>query len=129
MNTTSVQSSVAINNASGNNNLTIVAKAVGVTSVEQVTKMTQRIAHLSAEAQEFEMGAYAHANQALYGLIQKAYALYKELTNAGDTALRFKKQGLTDYLDTKGLGKYSDKPLPQRIIAAVFGDSRGDLGS
>ena len=122
MNTTSVQSSVAINNASGNNNLTIVAKAVGVTSVEQVTKMTQRIAHLSAEAQEFEMGAYAHANQALYGLIQKAYALYKELTNAGYTALRFKKQGLTDYLDTKGLGKYSDKPLPQRIIAAVFGD-------
>lgn len=122
MNTTSVQSPVANNNVTGNNNFTTVAKAVGVTTVQQVTAMTSRIAQLSAEAQDFETGAYAHANQALYGLIQKAYALYKELTNAADAGLRFKKQGLADYLDTNGLGKYSDKPLAQRIIAAVFGD-------
>jgi hypothetical protein len=122
MNTTSVQSPVANNNVTGNNNLTTVAKAVGVTTVQQVTAMTSRIAQLSAEAQDFETGAYANANQALYGLIQKAYALYKELTNAADAGLRFKKQGLADYLDTNGLGKYSDKPLAQRIIAAVFGD-------
>ena len=122
MEATFEQSPVVNNSISGNNSFTAVAKAAGATSIAQTAAMTQRIANLSAEAQDFETGAYTHANQALYGLIQKAYALYKDLTNSSDAGLRFKKQGLSDYLDTNGLGKHSDKPLAQRIIAAVFGD-------
>lgn len=122
MATTTAQTPVLNNIVAGNNNLTAVAQAVGVTSVQQTAAMTDRIVALHAEAKDFETGAYASANQALYGLMQKAYALYKDLTNANDSSLRFKKQGLTDYLNANGLGKYADKPLPQRIIAAVFGD-------
>lgn len=130
MNTSSAVSAVPAVNAQqinvvtpvANNNLIAVAQAVGATSVQQSTAIVQRIAALHTEAQDFEAGIYTQANQALYGLIQKAYALYKELTNPDDSALRHKKQGLADYLSTHGLGKYAEKPLPQRIIAAVFGE-------
>ena len=122
MEATLEQSPVLATNTVGNYNLTKVAQAVGVTSVSATMAMTQRIADVSAEAKEFETGAYATANLALYGLVKKSYGLYKELTNANDSSLRFKKQGLTDYLKTNGLSKHAEKPLPQRIIAAVFGD-------
>lgn len=119
---TIAQTPVANNNGSANGNIAQVVQATSATTVQQVTAMTQRIAQLSKEAKDFETGAYAQANQVLYGLMQKAYALYKELTNTTDESLRYKKQGLTDYLNTNGLGKYAEKPLPQRVIAAVFGD-------
>jgi hypothetical protein len=117
-----VETIVANNNVDGDNNIVTVAKAVVVTSVVQVEAMTMRIAVLSAEAKDFELGAYATANQVLYGLIQKSYTLYKDLTNTGDSMLRLKKQALIDYLNANGLGKYVEKPLSQRIIVAVFGD-------
>jgi hypothetical protein len=122
MEATIEQSPVLATNTAGNHNLTEVAQAVGVTSVSAIAAMTQRIADLSAEAKEFETGAYATANLALYGLVKKSYVLYKDLINPNDSELRFKKQALADYLSVNNLGAFADKPLPLRIIAAVFGN-------
>jgi hypothetical protein len=122
MEATLEQSPVLSINTAGNHNLTKVAQAVGVTSVSAIKAMKQRLDDLSAEAKSFETVEYEHANQALYGLVKKSYVLYKDLINPNDPELRFKKQALADYLSLNNLGAFADKPLPLRIIAAVFGN-------
>jgi hypothetical protein len=54
--------------------------------------------------------------------MQQCYQLYKDLTNVADINLKYKKQGLADYLAMNGMEKYATKPLPQKIIRCVFGD-------
>lgn len=81
-----------------------------------------RLSGLASEAANWEATVYTTANEGLYALMQKCYQLYKDLTNASDTNLKYKKQGLSDYLAMNGMSAYNDKPLPQRIIRCVFGD-------
>lgn len=91
-------------------------------SAKIATSFRQQIDKLSTEASAWEMGVYANSNAILYSLMQKSYELYKELTNDADGNLKYRKQGLADYLALKGLAAYTDKPMPARIIRCVFGN-------
>ena len=120
MEATLVQSPV-VANVSGNDNVAAQQNVMPLISAQQANLMRERIAQLSIEVSAWESGAYASSNAILYGLLQKAYGLYLDLTNSTDPNLKYKKQGLADYLALNALAGYEDKPLPQRIIACVFG--------
>jgi len=91
-------------------------------SIKYSEDMRARLSGLASEAANWEATVYTTANEGLYALMQKCYQLYKDLTNASDTNLKYKKQGLSDYLAMNGMSAYNDKPLAQRIIRCVFGD-------
>lgn len=121
MEATLVQSPVIATSVLGNSNVAAQQNVVPLISAQQANLMRDRIAQLSIEVSAWESGAYATSNAILYGLLQKAYGLYLDLTNSADPNLKYKKQGLADYLALNALSSYDDKPLPQRIIACVFG--------
>lgn len=91
-------------------------------SAKLANQFRAKVDALSTEASAWEFGVYANSNAILYSLIQKSYELYKDLTNDADGNLKYRKQGLADYLSLKGLGAYIDKPMPSRIIRCVFGN-------
>ena len=91
-------------------------------SMIEAIGVMKRIEQIAVEVSVWEMGAFAEANAILYTLIQKAYALHKELTDTKDVNLKYKKQGLNDYLALHGLSAYKDKPLTTKIIRALFGN-------
>jgi hypothetical protein len=86
-----------------------------------VQLMRQRIEALSIEREVWETTAYTRSNDMLYGLIQKSYELYIDLTNGmGDAA--DKKVGFKDYINSKGYSFKESTPLTGKIIRCVFGD-------
>jgi hypothetical protein len=86
-----------------------------------VQLMRQRIEALSIEREVWETTAYVRSNDMLYGLIQKSYELYIDLTNGmGDAA--DKKVGFKDYINLKGYSFKESTPLTGKIIRCVFGD-------
>ena len=104
-----------------NNNAAVLQAVPNLASAKESFAVRERLGQLSVEAGVWESGAYADANAILYGLLQKAYALYLDLTNNADGNLKHRKQGLADYLSLSGLSSYKDKQLPQKIVACVFG--------
>ena len=99
-----------------------VQAAANAPSVQYSEGIRARLLGLADEAANWEATVYTTANDGLYALLQKCYQLYKDLTNLSDVNLKYKKQGLADYLSMNGMAAYIDKPLPQRIIRCVFGD-------
>ena len=95
---------------------------VAAPSVKFSEGIRSRLKGLANAANDWESTVYTTANEGLYLLIQQCYQLYKDLTNLADANLKYKKQGLADYLAMNGMEKYADKPLPQKIIRCVFGD-------
>ena len=82
--------------------------------------MRQRIEALAVEREAWELTAYARSNELLYGVMQKCYALYNDLTQrTGDVGAR--KMALQDYIDGKGLAFKPDTLLTAKIIRCVFG--------
>lgn len=66
---------------------TASAPAVQSKIATAVQQMRQRIEALSIEREVWETTAYVRSNDMLYGLIQKSYELYIDLTNGkGDAA-------------------------------------------
>ena len=61
-------------------------------SMIEAIGVMKRIEQIAVEVSVWEMGAFAEANAILYTLIQKAYALHKELTDTKDVNLKYKKQ-------------------------------------
>ncbi|HQT82371.1 MAG: hypothetical protein B7Z60_09350 [Ferrovum sp. 37-45-19] len=82
----------------------------------------ERISQLAVEAEVWEQGVYARSNDILYTLLQKSYELYKELTDPKDLNVRYKKQGLNDYLSLQGIVGLENKQLTQKIIRCIFGN-------
>ena len=121
MEATIVQTSVSNNNVWVNDSTETQSKVMNLKSDQQTNSMHEYLKQLSAEVSTWEAGAYASSNATLYGLLQKSYALYLELTKKTDGDLKLKKQGMADYMSANALERYVDKPLPQRIIACVFG--------
>ncbi len=107
-------------------NVAVQSAANTATAVAPSMKYSEdiraRLSGLASEAANWEATVYTTANEGLYALMQKCYQLYKDLTNPADTNLKYKKQGLSDYLAMNGMSAYNDKPLAQRIIRCVFGD-------
>jgi hypothetical protein len=88
---------------------------------DAVMLMRQRIEALSIEREVWETTAYVRSNDMLYGLIQKSYELYIDLTSGmGDAA--DKKVGFKDYINSKGYSFKESTPLTGKIIRCVFGD-------
>ena len=100
----------------------LVQAAANAPSVHYSGDIRARLSGLADEAANWESTVYATATDGLYGLLQKCYQLYIDLTNPADVNLKYKKQGLTDYLSMNGMSAYIDKPLSQRIVRCVFGD-------
>ncbi len=97
------------------------AAAAQTGSVANILAMRQRIEALANEREAWETTAYARSNELLYGLIQKCYALYIDLTNGkGDVGA--KKVGFKDYINSKGYVFKGSTPLTGKIIRCVFGD-------
>jgi len=113
--------SVDASNALGIDHIAMQQKISALMSAQQSDEMRERIGRLSVEASVWESEAYAHSNAILYGLLQKAYGLYLDLTTNADGNLKYRKQGLADYLSLNGLDSYKDKSLPQKIVVCVFG--------
>ena len=113
--------SVDASNTLGIDHIAMQQKVSALTSAQQSDEMRERIGRLSVEASVWESEAYAHSNAILYGLLQKAYGLYLDLTDNADGNLKYRKQGLADYLSLNGLDSYKDKLLPQKIVVCVFG--------
>lgn len=113
--------SVDASNTLGIDHIAMQQKVSALTSAQQSDEMRERIGRLSVEASVWESEAYAHSNAILYGLLQKAYGLYLDLTTNADGNLKYRKQGLADYLSLNGLDSYKDKLLPQKIVVCVFG--------
>ncbi len=100
---------------------TASAPAVQSKIATAVQQMRQRIEALSIEREVWETTAYVRSNDMLYGLIQKSYELYIDLTNGkGDAA--DKKVGFKDYINSKGYSFKESTPLTGKIIRCVFGD-------
>lgn len=91
-------------------------------SAKIATHFRARVDSLAVEASAWEIGVYTKSNDILYSLIQKSYELYKDLSNDPDGNLKYRKQGLADYMALKGLSAYIDKPMAARIIRCVFGN-------
>ncbi len=90
-------------------------------SAANVSAMRSRIEALALEREAWETTAYVRSNELLYGLIQKCYALYIDLTNGtGDVGA--KKVGFKDYINSKGYVFKDSTPLTGKIIRCVFGD-------
>ena len=71
--------------------------------------MPQRIEALAVEREAWELTASARSNELLYGVMQKCYALYNDLTQrTGDVGAR--KMALQDYINGKGLAFKPDIP-------------------
>jgi hypothetical protein len=96
--------------------------AVPAPSVKFSEGIRTRLTGLANEAADWESTVYTTANEGLYMLIQQCYQLYKDLTDTADVNLKYKKQGLADYLAMNGMSAYESKSLPQKIIRCVFGD-------
>ena len=90
-------------------------------SVAAVLAMRQRIEALAIEREVWETNVYARSNDMLYGLIQKCYQLYTDLTD-GKGDIGAKKVGFKDYINSKGYAFKDSTPLTGKIIRCVFGD-------
>ena len=102
-------------------NNTASAPAMKSKIADAVMLMRQRIEALSIEREVWETTAYVRSNDMLYGLIQKSYELYIDLTSGmGDAA--DKKVGFKDYINSKGYSFKESTPLTGKIIRCVFGD-------
>ena len=102
-------------------NNTASAPAMQSKIADAVMLMRQRIEALSIEREVWETTAYVRSNDMLYGLIQKSYELYIDLTSGmGDAA--DKKVGFKDYINSKGYSFKESTPLTGKIIRCVFGD-------
>ncbi len=111
----------AENQASKTETVVETAALAQTGSVANVMAMRQRIEALACEREVWESTAYARSNETLYGLIQKCYALYIDLTNGkGDVGV--KKFAFKDYISTKGYVFKGSTPLTGKIIRCVFGD-------
>jgi hypothetical protein len=97
---------------------------VALGSADYSRAMCERIQQLSAEANAWETNVLANSNATLYGLLQKAYGLYLDMTDSMDNNLLHKEQGLVDYLSLNGMERLASKPLSKKIIACVFGSKR-----
>lgn len=109
-----------------NNNIDAQGVAAGVPSspsgtVASVLAMRQRIEAMANEREAWETTAYVRSNELLYGLIQKCYALYLDLT-AGKGDVGAMKVGFKDYINSKGYSFKESTPLAAKIIRCVFGD-------
>lgn len=90
-------------------------------SAANVVAMRSRIEALAHEREAWEATAYVRSNELLYGLIQKCYALYLDLTDSkGDVGA--KKVAFKDYINSKGYVFRDNAPLTAKIIRCVFGD-------
>lgn len=90
-------------------------------TVASVMAIRERIEALAVEREVWETSVYARSNEMLYGLIQKCYELYQDLTKgSGDVGAR--KVGFNDYIHTKGYVFKPSTPLTGKIIRCVFGD-------
>jgi hypothetical protein len=89
--------------------------------VASVMEIRERIEALAVAREAWETNVYARSNDMLYGLIQKCYELYLDLTKSeGDVGAR--KVGFNDYINTKGFAFKASTPLTGKIIRCVFGD-------
>ena len=80
-------------------------------SAANVLAMRQRIEALAIEREVWETNVYARSNDMLYGLIQKCYQLYTDLTDGkGDVGA--KKVGFKDYINSKGYVFKDSMTLP-----------------
>ena len=102
-------------------NMTAQALARQSGTVASVLEMRERLEALANEREAWEASVYTRSNEMLYGLIQKCYQLYVELTD-GKAGSDSKKVGFKDYINTKGYVFKSSTPLTGKIIRCVFGD-------
>lgn len=107
-----VKSEAAVNNSA--------AIATQSTGASISAKMMQRISDLAIRREAWETTEYDRSNQALYSVIAECLNLYLDLTSGTD--IKMKKQGLEDFINTKGYVFKEISPLSLKIIRCVFGD-------
>jgi len=81
------------------------------------------IANLVAECDEWQNNAFRTSNEQLYGLLQKCYAYYKGMDGSSDEA-KAARQGLNDYIASKGYNFGKATHTLTRIVKCVFGSDR-----
>lgn len=82
--------------------------------------MMRRISDLAIRREAWETTEYNRSNQALYGVIAECLNLYLDLTSGTD--IKLKKQGLENFIKTKGYVFKESSPLSLKVIRCVFGD-------
>ena len=113
---------LAVKSAKGVVMDTKVSNEVKPVSMTQAIEVMKRIEQIATEVSVWEKGIFTESNAILYGLLQKAYALYKDLVNSSDSNLKYKKQGLNDYLMLHDMAAYVDKSFTTKVIRAIFGN-------
>lgn len=84
-----------------------------------ITSTMQRITDLQIRREAWETTDFNRSNQALYMLIADCLQLYLEFVSGED--IRSKKQGLTDFMNLRGIQVKQDAPLTLKLIRCVFG--------
>lgn len=87
---------------------------------EIIKSMMQRIGDLAVTREVWEATEYNRSNQSLYKLIADCLALYNDLISGEDA--KYKKKGLSDYINLKGYKFKDSSPLSLKVIRCVFGD-------
>lgn len=81
--------------------------------------LRQRLENLAIQREVWETTQFAGSNAALYKILDESLLLYKELTTGEN--IKVMKQGLNDYISTKGYVFKESSPLTLKVIRCVFG--------
>jgi hypothetical protein len=81
------------------------------------------IEQLVLEREVWETTVYRTSNDMLYGLLQKCYALYKGMEGMSAQAVVLR-DGLTTYVNLKGIKCVKSSHTIVKIVKCVFGDDR-----
>ena len=81
--------------------------------------LRQRVENLAIQREVWETTQFAGSNLALYQILDECLVLYRELTTGEN--VKALKQGLNDYISTKGYFFKESSPLTLKVIRCVFG--------
>lgn len=101
----------------------VVQHDTAVQAAAQTNAALQGIEQLVIEREVWETTVYRTSNEMLYGLLQKCYALYKRMEGMSAEAVVLR-DGLTRYINLKGIRCVKSSHTIVKIVKCVFGDDR-----
>jgi hypothetical protein len=101
----------------------IVNNAALNPAAQALTNVRQYFERLVAEREAWESTVYRTSNDQLYSLLQQCYQTYKAMS-ADTVQAKALRDGLTDYVNTKGLKFNAGTHTIVKIVKCVFGIDR-----
>jgi len=112
-----VLTTTATNNVVLNNNAADTAPA----SPSAHQQVSDTLAYIASQREQWEAGAYRKSNDELYSILQNCYAVDYAISTAESGAADMR-QAITDYATRLGFSFKEGTPVMNRIVRCVFGN-------